>query len=58
MAMVPSIPRENTAIQYMAAREKLTKMLTAIAKIGIITYLYPQLGIKHSIIFPLAKLGR
>ena len=42
VAMVLSIPRAATAIPYMAAKLKLTKMLTAMAKIGIITDLYPN----------------
>lgn len=42
VAMVLSIPRAATAMPYIAAKLKLTKMLTAMAKIGIITDLYPN----------------
>lgn len=42
VAMVLSIPSAATAIPYMAAKVKLTKILIAIAKIGIITDLYPK----------------
>ena len=40
--MVLSIPRAAIAMPYMAAKLKLTKMLIAMAKIGIITDLYPN----------------
>jgi hypothetical protein len=40
--MVLSIPRAATAMPYIAAKLKLTKMLTAMAKIGMITDLYPR----------------
>lgn len=42
VAIVLSIPRAATAIPYIAAKLKLTKMLTAMAKIGIMTDLYPN----------------
>lgn len=42
VAMVLSIPRAATATPYIAAKLKLTKILTAIAKIGMITDLYPN----------------
>lgn len=42
VAMVLSIPRAATAIPYIAAKLKLTKMLIAIAKIGTMTDLYPN----------------
>ena len=37
VAIVLSIPRAATAIPYIAARLKLTKMLIAMAKIGMMT---------------------
>lgn len=42
VAIVLSIPRAATAIPYMAAKLKLTKILIAIANIGMITDLYPR----------------
>lgn len=42
VAIVLSIPRAATATPYMAARLKLRKILKAIAKIGIMTDLYPR----------------
>jgi len=42
VAMVLDIPRGVTAIPYIVAKEKLTKMLTMIAKIGTMTDLYPN----------------
>ena len=50
VAMVLSIPRAATAIPYIAAKEKLTKMLTAIAKIGIMTDLYPKASPKITLV--------
>lgn len=37
VAIVLSMPRAATAIPYIAAKLKLTKMLTAMAKIGMMT---------------------
>jgi hypothetical protein len=42
VAMVLNIPSAATATPYMAAKLKLTKILTAMAKIGMITDLYPN----------------
>lgn len=42
VAMVLNIPRAATAIPYMAAKVKLTKIATAMAKIGMMTDLYPR----------------
>ena len=42
VAIVLIMPKAATAIPYMAAKLKLTKMPTAIANMGIITYLYPK----------------
>lgn len=42
VAMVLNIPSAATAMPYIAAKVKLTKILIAIAKIGIITDWYPN----------------
>jgi hypothetical protein len=50
VAMVLNIPRAATAIPYIAAKEKLTKMLAAIAKIGMMTDLYPNASPKITLV--------
>lgn len=50
VAIVLNIPRAATAIPYIAAKVKLTKMLTAIAKIGIMTDLYPKANPKMTFV--------
>ena len=50
VAMVLSMPNAATAIPYMAARLKLTKMLTAMAKMGIMTDLYPKASPKITLV--------
>lgn len=42
VAIVLSMPRAAIATPYMAAKLKLTKMLIAIAKMGMMTDLYPK----------------
>jgi hypothetical protein len=50
VAIVLSIPRAATATPYIAARLKLRKMLKAIAKMGIITDLYPRASPKMTLV--------
>jgi len=50
VAMVLDIPRAVTTIPYIGAKEKLTKMLTMIAKIGIMTDLYPNASPKITLV--------
>lgn len=50
VAMVLSIPSAATAMPYIAAKLKLTKMLTAMAKIGMMTDLYPSASPKITLV--------